>query len=72
MQRAQIVLVCRAGETNTVIAKRMGVTGMTVGQWRKRYQVLGLAIKYRQLSWQGSVRCVQTLGLATCMCWYLG
>ena len=39
VQRAQIVLACGAGETNTSIAKRMG---MTVGKWRKRYRDLGL------------------------------
>lgn len=37
MQRAQIVLACGAGETNTAIAKRMVLSGMTVGKWRKRY-----------------------------------
>ena len=42
LQRAQIVLACGAGETNTAIAKRMGLTGMTVGKWRKRYRALGL------------------------------
>ena len=42
MQRAQIVLACGAGETNTAIARRMGLTGMTVGKWRKRYRDLGL------------------------------
>jgi transposase-like protein len=42
VQRAQIVLACGAGETNTAIAKRMGLTGMTVGKWRKRYRELGL------------------------------
>jgi hypothetical protein len=36
------VLACDAGETNTSIAKRMGLTGMTVGKWRKRYRELGL------------------------------
>jgi putative transposase len=41
VQRAQIVLACGAGESNTAIAKRMGVTGMTVGKWRKRYQEFG-------------------------------
>ena len=34
VQRAQIVLACGAGETNTAIAKRMGLTGMTVGKWQ--------------------------------------
>jgi len=42
VQRAQIVLACGAGETNTAIAKRMGMTGMTVGNWRKRYLEQGL------------------------------
>jgi putative transposase len=42
VQRAQIVLACGAGETNTSIAKRMGLTGVTVGKWRKRYRGLGL------------------------------
>jgi len=42
VQRAQIVLACGAGETNTAIAKRMGLTGVTVGKWRKRYRELGL------------------------------
>ena len=42
VQRAQIVLACGAGETNTAIANRMGLTGMTVGKWRKRYRDLGL------------------------------
>ncbi len=42
VQRAQIVLACGAGETNTAIARRMGLTGMRVGKWRKRYRELGL------------------------------
>jgi putative transposase len=42
VQRAQIVLACGAGESNTAIAKRMGLTGMTVGKWRKRYLEQGL------------------------------
>ena len=42
MQRAQIVLACGAGETNTSFAKRMGLTRITVGKWRKRYRDLGL------------------------------
>lgn len=42
VQRAQIVLACGAGESNTAIAKRMGLTGMTVGKWRRRYRELGL------------------------------
>jgi putative transposase len=42
VQRAQIVLACGAGESNTTIAKRMGMTGMTVGKWRKRYREFGI------------------------------
>ncbi len=42
VQRARIVLACGAGETNTAIAQRMGLSGMTVGKWRKRYRKLGL------------------------------
>ena len=42
VQRAQIVLACGTGETNTAIAMRMGLAGMTVGKWRKRYLELGL------------------------------
>jgi putative transposase len=42
VQRAQIVLACDAGETNTAIAMRMGFTGMTVGKWRKRYREFGI------------------------------
>jgi putative transposase len=42
VQRAQIVLACGAGETNTSIANRIGLRGMSVGQWRKRYLELGL------------------------------
>jgi putative transposase len=32
IQREQIELACGAGETNTTISKRMGMTGMTVGK----------------------------------------
>ena len=42
VQRAQIVLTCGAGETNTAIAKRMSLTGTTVGKWRKCYLEQGL------------------------------
>jgi putative transposase len=41
VQRAQIVLACGAGESNTANAKRMGLTGMTLGKWRKPYRELG-------------------------------
>ena len=42
VQRAQIVLACGAGETNTAIATRMGLRGMTVGKWRNRYRDFGV------------------------------
>jgi putative transposase len=42
VQPAQIALVCGIGETNAVIARRMGLTGMAVGEWRTRYRDLGL------------------------------
>ena len=49
MQRAQIVRACGAGETNTAIAKRMGLTGMTVGKWRNRSRELGLVGLHEEL-----------------------
>jgi putative transposase len=49
VQRAQIVLVCGAGQSNTAIAKRMGLTGMTVGKWRKRYREFGIDDLYDEL-----------------------
>jgi putative transposase len=42
VQRAYIVLACGAGEANTAIAKRMGVTGIIVGKWRRSCRDLGL------------------------------
>lgn len=42
LQRARIVLACWAGESNTAIARRMGLTVMTVGKWRRRYRELGI------------------------------
>ncbi len=36
------MLACGAGGTTTAIAKRMGLTGVTVGKWRNRYRELGL------------------------------
>jgi putative transposase len=38
----QIVLASGIRETNTANAMRMGVTGMTVGIWRKRYRDFGI------------------------------
>jgi putative transposase len=42
VQRAQIVLACGAGEAETAIAKRMGLTRMTTGKWRKLHRYLDL------------------------------
>ena len=42
VQRAQIVLACAAGDTNTAVAKRFGVRGSTVGKWRQRYLDQGI------------------------------
>jgi putative transposase len=53
VQRALIVLACGAGETNTSIARRMGMTGMTVGKRRKRYRELGLEGLHDEL-WPGA------------------
>lgn len=50
VQRDQIVLACGAAETNTSIAKRMGLPGMTVGKWRKRFRELGLEGLHDELS----------------------
>lgn len=43
------MLACGAGETNTAIAKRMGLTGMPVGRWRNRYRELGLEGLHEEL-----------------------
>ena len=49
VQRAQIVLACGAGETNTAMSKRMGLRAMTVGKWRRRYRDLGLECLHDKL-----------------------
>jgi putative transposase len=49
VQRAQIVLACGAGETNTAIAKRISLTGMTVDKWRRRYQEVSLQALHDEL-----------------------
>jgi putative transposase len=43
VQRAQILLACAAGDTNTAVAKKFGDRGATVGKWRQRYLDLGIA-----------------------------
>ena len=42
VRRAQIVLACAEGETNTSIAQRMHLTKATVGKWRQRYRDYGI------------------------------
>ena len=42
VQRAQIVLLAAAGETNSAIAQKIGLSKPTVGLWRKRYIDYGL------------------------------
>ena len=42
VQPAQIVLGCGEGESHGVIAKRLGVSTMTVGKWRRRYHNRGI------------------------------
>ena len=37
-QRARIVLACAEGKTNTAVADLVGVTRLTVGKWRSRFQ----------------------------------
>jgi transposase len=36
-QRARIVLACADGATNAAVAERLGVSGETVGKWRRRF-----------------------------------
>ena len=36
-QRSRIVLECAAGQPNTVVARKFGLTHQTVGKWRKRF-----------------------------------
>jgi len=36
-QRARVVLACAEGHSNTEVARRLGLTGATVGKWRRRF-----------------------------------
>src|ERR1700723_2559322 len=36
-QRSRIVLECAAGQANTVVARKLGLTHQTVGKWRQRF-----------------------------------
>ena len=42
VQRARIVLACADAEPNSSIAKRMGLSNVTVGKWRRRYREHGI------------------------------
>ena len=42
VRRAQIILMSADGMTNTAIASKIGVSGFTVGAWRKRFIKQGL------------------------------
>ena len=37
VRRANIVLACAAGATNSAVARRLGTTNATVGKWRQRF-----------------------------------
>jgi transposase len=43
VQRVQVLLLAAAGEANTRIAQRVGVTVVTVRAWRARFEQAGLA-----------------------------
>ena len=43
VRRAQALLLAAAGEANTRIAERLGVTVVTVRSWRARFERAGLA-----------------------------
>src|SRR5436305_15320731 len=40
--RARIVLSCGEGMSNSDVAKKLHITGATVGKWRERYRESGL------------------------------
>ncbi|HEY8708071.1 MAG TPA: IS630 family transposase, partial [Burkholderiaceae bacterium] len=42
-ERARIVMACLQGKRNDVVAREMGLRPNTVGQWRRRFAVLGIA-----------------------------
>src|ERR671911_574330 len=37
VRRANMVLACAMGATNTAVAQRFGTTNATVGKWRRRF-----------------------------------
>jgi DNA invertase Pin-like site-specific DNA recombinase len=40
--RARIVLSCEQGMSNSEVARKLHVTGATVGKWRERFREYGL------------------------------
>jgi transposase len=40
--RARIVLSCEQGMSNSEVARKLQITGVTVGKWRERFRELGL------------------------------
>lgn len=42
VRRAQIILACAEGESHVLIAKRLGVSNMTVSKWRRRFHYQGM------------------------------
>jgi transposase len=40
--RARIVLGCGQGMSNSEVARKLGITGATVGKWRERFRESGL------------------------------
>jgi hypothetical protein len=64
-ERARIVLACADGQTNTAVADRLGVSGETVGKWRRRFVELridGLVDASRPGQPRKSARLAMTLG----------
>jgi putative transposase len=48
-QRAQIVLSCAAGDSNSAVARRLRLSDATVGKWRKRFVTRRMAGLYDEL-----------------------
>jgi putative transposase len=46
VRRAEIILASAGGETNTSIARRLGVTNPTICHWRKKWFAQGIAGLY--------------------------
>jgi putative transposase len=49
VRRARMVLLMVAGEPNSAVARRFGVSRPTVSQWRKRYSERGIAGLHNEL-----------------------